>query len=199
MRRDEPVIGFRVTPFNWPLKRRREALGLSRYDVADAVGCNRSTYANLERMAQRPSTRMAQRIADVLLCPVESVFPEIVRELGIGTTAEIGMTQDDILELQASRALEGAELAMDRALVAEAVRRQLATLPERQRLVIEARYGLEGEGPKSLQEVVGIAGTQTRERVRQIEAQALRRLRHPSRAVPLTKAAGLPPWDDEHA
>ncbi|XCP85130.1 sigma-70 family RNA polymerase sigma factor [Roseburia hominis] len=57
----------------------------------------------------------------------------------------------------------------------------LGTLTEREQRVLELRYGLKGGEPKTLEEV-GIAFNVTRERVRQIEAKALRKLRHPSRS-----------------
>jgi RNA polymerase primary sigma factor len=57
----------------------------------------------------------------------------------------------------------------------DAVRRAVSRLPERQRDVISLRFGLVGDGPNSLEQVGRQLGI-TRERVRQIEAEALRRL-----------------------
>src|SRR4051812_21912709 len=57
----------------------------------------------------------------------------------------------------------------------DAVRRAVSKLPERQRDVISLRFGLVGDGPNSLEQVGRHLGI-TRERVRQIEAEALRRL-----------------------
>ncbi len=53
-------------------------------------------------------------------------------------------------------------------------------LPERERQVVELRYGLDGEKPRTLEQVGKTLGV-TRERVRQLEARALRDLenRHP--------------------
>ena len=56
----------------------------------------------------------------------------------------------------------------------------MQTLTERERKVLILRYGLDGETPKTLEEVGKIFNV-TRERIRQIEAKALRKLRHPSR------------------
>ena len=57
----------------------------------------------------------------------------------------------------------------------------LLTLTEREEQVLRLRFGLGGGSPKTLEEVGQIFGV-TRERIRQIEAKALRKLRHPSRS-----------------
>ena len=57
----------------------------------------------------------------------------------------------------------------------ENVRRALAALPERERRVIELRFGLRGDQPRTLEEV-GRAFGVTRERIRQIENNTLRKL-----------------------
>ncbi len=67
------------------------------------------------------------------------------------------------------------------ALLSEALREAVATLPERQRRIIELRYGLHDGQYRTLEEV-GAAFGVTRERIRQLEAEAIRKLRHPSRA-----------------
>ena len=56
-----------------------------------------------------------------------------------------------------------------------ALREALGTLPVRQRRVIELRYGLGGERPRTLDEVARVFDV-TRERIRQIELQAMRKL-----------------------
>ena len=56
----------------------------------------------------------------------------------------------------------------------------LKTLNERERAVIEQRFGLADGNPRTLEEV-GRQFNVTRERIRQIEAKALRKLRHPTR------------------
>jgi RNA polymerase primary sigma factor len=66
---------------------------------------------------------------------------------------------------------EAAEVAMRR----ETLRRALGMLSYRERRVLELRYGLGGEAPRTLDEV-GRAFNVTRERVRQIEHQSLRKL-----------------------
>ena len=60
----------------------------------------------------------------------------------------------------------------------------LLTLTEREEQVLRLRFGLDDGSPKTLEEVGQMFGV-TRERIRQIEAKALRKLRHPSRAKKL--------------
>jgi len=62
----------------------------------------------------------------------------------------------------------------------KAVRSALDTLSEREREVLMLHYGLGREGPITLREISDRFGL-SRERIRQIEFQALRKLRHPSR------------------
>ena len=63
----------------------------------------------------------------------------------------------------------------------EQLRAMLGTLPERERRVIELRYGLADGQPRTLEEVGREFGV-TRERIRQIESKTLTKLRHPSRS-----------------
>jgi RNA polymerase primary sigma factor len=60
----------------------------------------------------------------------------------------------------------------------------LTTLTERERIVLIQRFGLLDGKPKTLEEV-GVAFNVTRERIRQIEAKALRKMRHPIRSKQL--------------
>jgi RNA polymerase primary sigma factor len=87
-------------------------------------------------------------------------------------------TLGDFLEDERTVApLDAAALSLLR----EQVQSLLATLTERERRVLAMRFGLEDGQTYTLEEV-GRAFGVTRERVRQIEAKALRKLRHPQRA-----------------
>ncbi len=69
-------------------------------------------------------------------------------------------------------------------LLKEQLNEVLETLQEREAQVLRLRFGLEGGHPHTLEEV-GLQFNVTRERIRQIEAKALRKLRHPSRSKKL--------------
>ena len=60
----------------------------------------------------------------------------------------------------------------------------LKSLTPREEKVLRLRFGLEDGRPRTLEEV-GKEFNVTRERIRQIEAKALRKLRHPSRSKKL--------------
>ena len=70
--------------------------------------------------------------------------------------------------------------ATTRVLLKEQLDGVLKTLSEREEMVLRYRYGLDDGSPKTLEEVGKIFNV-TRERIRQIEVKALRKLRHPSR------------------
>ncbi|MFA6004815.1 MAG: sigma-70 family RNA polymerase sigma factor, partial [Elusimicrobiota bacterium] len=64
------------------------------------------------------------------------------------------------------------------------VEKVLATLTDREAKIIKLRFGIDSGYPRTLEEVGRIFRV-TRERVRQIEAKAIRKLRHPSRSKSL--------------
>lgn len=75
--------------------------------------------------------------------------------------------------------------AAARQLLKEQIRSALSILGEREREVLEMRFGLGEDGHEATLEEVGKHFGVTRERIRQIEAKALRKLRHPTRSRPL--------------
>ncbi|MBM3150232.1 MAG: sigma-70 family RNA polymerase sigma factor, partial [Chloroflexi bacterium] len=102
-------------------------------------------------------------------------FEPLSLETPIG---EEGSRLGDFIEDQAVP--EPAELAA-RELLRGQLRDALESLTPRERLVIEMRFGLNDEHSKTLEEV-GAHLDLTKERIRQIEGEALRKLRHPARS-----------------
>ena len=76
---------------------------------------------------------------------------------------------------------DSTRVAVSRQLLKEQVQDVLSSLTPREQKVLVLRFGLEDGRSRTLEEV-GREFNVTRERIRQIEAKALRKLRHPSRS-----------------
>ena len=117
--------------------------------------------------------------------------PERIREIQkvsqepVSLETPIGEEEDSHLGdfLEDPTALAPAEAASQQ-LLREQVEDVLASLTSRERRVLQLRFGLEDGRSRTLEEVGREFGV-TRERIRQIEAKALRKLRHPSRSKKL--------------
>ena len=102
---------------------------------------------------------------------------------------------DFLADQHSDRPEEVAEITLRR----EALRELLDALPYRERRVLELRYGLDGKSPRTLDEV-GRAFSVTRERIRQIENQSLRKLQSlAAAAAPARRRVALgPPGSYDH-
>ncbi len=125
----------------------------------------------------------ADEIAQALDMPVERVR-EIMRiaQDPVSLETPIGEEEDSHLgdfipDENAPEPTEAASLV----LLKEQINQVLATLTEREEKVLRLRFGLEDGRTRTLEEV-GQMFNVTRERIRQIEAKALRKLRHPNRS-----------------
>lgn len=78
---------------------------------------------------------------------------------------------------------------MDQVLIVEALYEQVAHLPPRLRRIIEGRYGLKGTRVCGLKEL-GVELGLSAERVRQLQQEALARLRHPAHSVAVRSLMG---------
>ena len=76
------------------------------------------------------------------------------------------------------------EAAYNKVEIVNTLESVLSTLDEREATIIKMRFGLDGKGSRTLGEVGEILNL-SKERIRQLEAKALRKLRHPSRAKKL--------------
>ncbi len=128
----------------------------------------------------------AEEIAEELDMPVEKVR-EILRvaQEPVSLETPIGEEEDSHLGdfIPDDEALAPADAA-SQMLLREQLAEVLKTLTPREERVLSLRFGLEDGHPRTLEEV-GKEFNVTRERIRQIEAKALRKLRHPSRSKKL--------------
>lgn len=128
----------------------------------------------------------AEEIAEVLNMPVEKVREiQRVSQEPVSLETPIGEEEDSHLGdfIPDNDALAPADAA-SMMLLKEQLNEVLKTLTLREAKVLSLRFGLEDGHPRTLEEVGSEFGV-TRERIRQIEAKALRKLRHPSRSKKL--------------
>lgn len=124
-----------------------------------------------------------EEIAQQLGWPVSRVkqVKNVARE-PISLETPIGEEEDSILgDFIEDKDVENPANQTSFRLLQEQLRSVLNTLPPREQEVLKMRFGLEDGYSLTLEEV-GLYFDVTRERIRQIEAKALRRLRHPRRA-----------------
>jgi RNA polymerase primary sigma factor len=121
-----------------------------------------------EELAQRTGIP-AKKVRLIL----ESSRRPLSLEAPIGEDSELG----DFLEDKSAGSPNDSLLSQD---LATQVERALATLSPKEKEILRLRFGLGDEGEHTLEEV-GRRFQVTRERIRQIEAKALRKLRHPLR------------------
>lgn len=128
----------------------------------------------------------AEEIADVLDMPVDKVR-EIMRVAQEPVSLETPIGEEEDSHLGDFIPDDDAPAPADAAshtLLKEQLSEVLDTLTPREEKVLRLRFGLEDGRSRTLEEV-GKEFNVTRERIRQIEAKALRKLRHPSRSKKL--------------
>ena len=147
---------------------------------------NKVKKANSQLLHQNGKEPTPEEIADFLEMPTEKVR-EILRvaQEPVSLETPIGEEEDSHLGdfIPDDDALAPADAA-SMSLLKEQLADVLKTLTPREEKVLALRFGLEDGNPKTLEEV-GRVFNVTRERIRQIEAKALRKLRHPSRSKKL--------------
>ena len=134
----------------------------------------------MQKLGREPTD---EEIAQQLGWPLARVkqVKNVARE-PISLETPIGEEEDSSLgDFIEDKEVENPATQTSYKLLQEQLRQVLGTLPPREQEVLKMRFGLDDGYSLTLEEV-GLYFNVTRERIRQIEAKALRRLRHPRRA-----------------
>jgi len=126
-------------------------------ELANELGLSAERVREIYKIAQHPISLQAE-VGD----GGESQFGDFLEDTGADSPAE----------------------ATGYSILKDKMNEVLATLSDRERKVLIQRFGLQDGKPKTLEEV-GVEFNVTRERIRQIEAKALRKMRHPTRSKQL--------------
>lgn len=176
----------------------RERLGLSQKQAAEIADVGTDVIGRLERLDFSDVTRSSRfiqsvdRIAGALEVTREDILPDGIAGLKLPSRFRkcFDIPVDEAAKLnQLPDAIRSARLDLptpreDQQELNERIKLLLRTLSYREREVLKLRYGLDGDGEYTLEESARIFQT-TRERIRMVEAKAIRKLQHPLRAKKL--------------
>jgi transcriptional regulator with XRE-family HTH domain len=183
----DPEFEITVIIRNNRLKARRKKLGFSQIVMAQAIGITTKHYAEYETLKRSPFDKNGWRKDAILICEFfetepDELWPEIVHMVTKNTvTRTVSAAEMNLFTGQHScssmlpptRSLASKELS-------EALDRTLKTLNSSEEKVIRKRFGI-GEKEKKPIDIARELNL-TRARIGQIEIEALKKLRHPSRA-----------------
>ena len=146
-------------------------------DVAENMERVQKAARDLQQSLGREATpvEIAEKLGDKTEAEVKDIISYLQRPVSL--ESPVGEDGEDSLgDLVEDRTETTPEEAMDILARQEEVKELLGSLTDREQQVIRLRYGLGEERPQTLEEIGSMLGV-TRERVRQIEARAMEKLR----------------------
>jgi RNA polymerase sigma factor (sigma-70 family) len=156
----------------------------------NAQTCN-ATFGDVINLKRAPVTRKGDwhpvvlKVCEYLFVMPSDLFSQEQMQPLKTNKSFVDLGFDDISRML-DDPTQDPSLRLERQDITGAVGTILEELTERERKIINLRFGIDGK-EHNLMEVADIFGV-SRERVRQIEAKALRKLRHPTRSQPLLLA-----------
>lgn len=187
----ESLVRLRLITHNARLVDARKERGMTQPEMAQAAGVPCWRLQHIENLKILPTEDDMIKMACVLEKPIDYLFPEELLaaiKVGVFSRRKAELAGPQILSLAEARCsqltYDGETLLIEeanRTLLPAQIEKVLNTLLPREKRVLELRFGLK-DGQSRTHEEVGKEFAVTRERIRQIEVKALRRLRHPSRS-----------------
>ena len=136
----------------------------------------------MQELGRKPSEEVAER-TDIPLENIVAIrkYSQIPLSLEMPIGDEDSSQLGDFIE---DKNLESPDSVTMRNILREELLKSMGILTEREQMILKLRFGFDDGRPRTLEEV-GRVYNVTRERIRQIEEKALRKLRHPSRRLRL--------------
>lgn len=210
-------LGIKAHLYNYVMRDARQQLGWTQQQLAEECGWTHPNHiVEIEGMKMpkgRPSVvrEKLYKISNALCIPFNELFPQEYlnaiqqeklprRKTPYEWCVEVPL--EPLLDSWDNNRLmitSGDELdeALEREELKKKIGELLIDLPDRQREVLERRYGLNGYEPLTLEGTAQAIGIISRERVRQIEANALKKLRHPRQSRELQDYRHCPGYSNE--
>lgn len=188
----EYLVELRLHSKNFRMHQARLAKGLTQAGLAGIIGVSGQTISQIENLWIVPSSNLGERICIALARSYDYLFPQALIE-GIREGVFHKNTKRYIDEVQVISLTEAAHSKLLPECTGEEMEQELDLVLLRDKLdqvlssmclapheiaILKAHFGYDDEPSKTLEEV-GRMFKLSRERIRQIEARALRRLRHP--------------------
>lgn len=170
----------------------REQLGLTLRAVAEEIGISENLYGTYERMQRYPRPEVQAKIIEFyrehgIKLDETIIFPEELKSFQPKKKYVVfkniplaELTYRDTQLLSYDGEISEVEDKIQEEQTHARFMNVISTLKEREAEVIKMRFGLDGHLPRTLEEVGAIYNL-SRERIRRIEAKALRKLNHISR------------------
>ena len=183
MNNDEFWVGIKKLPYNAIMRKKRLSMGLSQKRLAILVGTQTTYIGEIERLIRFPTINIATQLADILEIDIDTLFPQWIRDKMIPK----GMNIDELRKVTRLE-LENKEFKMltDGGEQIDKIERDidnkdfvinsLNTLQDRERRVLELRFGLQDGVRRELEEIGREFGV-GRARIGQIEAKALKKIK----------------------
>lgn len=182
----DEVLRLKLLPYNARLTNTRKKLGYTQKDIHLLTGFPIARIHLIETLKCIPTDFEKGEIASALREPVEYLFPEeleLAIEAGVFDKREKHLTETQVSALRLWYTDSNIEEFEGTYRLKELVASALSTLTPKEQRVITLRFGF--GSPDNVSKTMKDVGMQfgvTKERIRQIEAKALRKLRHPRRS-----------------
>ena len=182
---DDHPVGIHLRAFNWRLWMARRDQGWTQVQLALAAGLQTQRLSAIETLRSWPSVEEAGEIAAALDMDVDELFPEELRDAVASRLSPSVRFPVPLRALPAGiQTPQLADAGAEARDLREHLEAAIRSLNPREQKIIRLRFGLDGGGLRTYEEI-SKTDTVTRERIRQIEAKALRKLRHPKHSKAL--------------
>lgn len=191
--REDFQLRFKMTIKNHELEKARTALNLTQTQFAEKIGMGKATYCQIECCRQFPNTDKMQQIAKGMGKPVGTLFPQWLEMFSerwndaekerIVPINNLAINSLSVLSLPSGDGREELEKIGEMAIAKNILGNAIKEMGDRERKVLESRF-IDG---LTLEETAKRMGV-TRERIRQVEAKGLERLREDKNVKSLVEA-----------
>jgi DNA-directed RNA polymerase sigma subunit (sigma70/sigma32) len=192
----EKIVELKLIVRNFRLIEARKKRGFTQKDLSILTEIPISRIQQIENLRLIPTQETMDEIASALNVPVSHLFPKELLaaiEGGVFDERKARLDSEQVLTLTEAKlvgyqpALVEVEQVADLISLPEELKKVIKTLRRKEEKVIQIRFGLDGGGQRTLEQTAIEATAlgffiSNKERARQLEARALKKLRNPFRS-----------------